>query len=823
MTALRPSRPFSRGPTLSGVGVLLVLLSLLHLRAAETNPHQLPRNPSSAKECAICHYRWVDTFFLDGRGTALAPLQTEQVEGTAEMCFSCHDGSVMDSRWAFEQEHGHKVGVPPPATMTRPEFLPLDANGNMRCVTCHSPHGVPSVLVEDTSTFLRIKNTNSSMCMVCHPTMAGSIAGENHPLGRITNTVPRELWTRHSQPETAAHLITCETCHTAHGDPQESLLKQPASDSTLCLTCHADKSHLNPDGTRNYFHAINVTPTNAIVSATLITNGARMGINGTITCLTCHKVHQNKIEKHLLVAKVDAQSSFCFNCHADKRRLTENKHNLAHTFPAARNLAGKSVSESGPCSACHLPHQNAQAPARKGDAISGMCLTCHGAAGIAANTNLLGRSHPVGIPLPTARSNVGGVTPMSLPLFDINRSRAADGNITCLTCHDVHQAQPDGPPPMRATFLRKSVSLLCQECHTNQVNVLNTKHDLSTAAPQVRNLLGQTSSESGSCGACHLIHSANDSTWARSWPHSPNSAEKCSSCHQPGGPAEKKTIGSHSHPVDVPLRQTGMQISLPLYAWSTLTNIAGKVTCLTCHDPHRWSPGETNSPGQLTEGTPQNSFLRLPASPSPKLCSECHPNEARVVRTEHDLSHFLPNNTNILGRSASETGPCGTCHLAHNAPPEAKLWARNLIPPQPGTPLVDRMCQSCHSSQAIAGNKVPVFSHHPPVTAANLPASQFPDRAFFPLIDSTSGKLTGEGTVSCSSCHNIHQWSAKAAGQGPGINLEGDSNNSFLRHRSAELPCKVCHGLDSIYRYQYFHKSIVHPAHGAPGLKDAIP
>ena len=25
-----------------------------------------PSNPNSAKACAICHYRWVDTFFIEG-------------------------------------------------------------------------------------------------------------------------------------------------------------------------------------------------------------------------------------------------------------------------------------------------------------------------------------------------------------------------------------------------------------------------------------------------------------------------------------------------------------------------------------------------------------------------------------------------------------------------------------------------------------------------------------------------------------------------------------------------------------------------------------
>jgi predicted CXXCH cytochrome family protein len=544
----------------------------------------------------------------------------------------------------------------------------------------------------------------------------------------------------------------------------------------------------------------------------------------------------NRIEKHLLVAKTDTQSTFCFNCHPDKLGLIQNKHNLTRDFPDAKNLAGKSVSDSGPCSACHLPHQNAR-PLTGIDATTGLCLSCHGLAGIAAKTNLLGRSHPVGIPQPTAHSALAGAKPLSLPLFDRLRRPAAGGNITCLTCHDPHQRQLAGSSAGGAKFLRASVSLLCPECHLDQNSVLNTKHDLLTVAPvpstiqaqrsevfgAIRNVMGQTPSESGLCGACHLVHSANDSTWARPLPDFSNPAEKCCSCHQLGGPAEKKTVQPYSHPIDVSPSQTGLQTSLPLCADSSQTNAPGKMTCLTCHNPHRWNPNRMTSPDRQTEGDAQTSFLRLPASPSPELCADCHPKEAVVIRTEHDLSLFFPDSANLLGQRAADTGPCCVCHLSHNAPNKSKLWARELKQPSQSTPVVDAMCHACHSVQAIAGNKAPAFSYHPPVTVVHLPSSQGYDRTFFPLFDPVSGQFVSVGTISCSSCHNVHQWSVKNPTQGPGLNLEGDSNNSFLRHRSAELPCKICHGLEAIYRYQYFHKSTTHRVQDAFGLDNLFP
>ena len=57
-----------------------------------------PRQTDSAKKCAICHYRWIYTFYVEHRGTPLAPLDEKEVVGSREMCLSCHDGSVRDSR-----------------------------------------------------------------------------------------------------------------------------------------------------------------------------------------------------------------------------------------------------------------------------------------------------------------------------------------------------------------------------------------------------------------------------------------------------------------------------------------------------------------------------------------------------------------------------------------------------------------------------------------------------------------------------------------------------------------------------------------------------
>ena len=74
---------------------------------------ELPKSADTAKQCSICHYRWVSTFFTEHRGTPLTPLQEEMVVGTREMCLSCHDGSVMDSRDMVCNDPGHRIGNVP--------------------------------------------------------------------------------------------------------------------------------------------------------------------------------------------------------------------------------------------------------------------------------------------------------------------------------------------------------------------------------------------------------------------------------------------------------------------------------------------------------------------------------------------------------------------------------------------------------------------------------------------------------------------------------------------------------------------------------------
>jgi len=121
-----------------------------------------PRQADTAKKCAICHYRWIYTFYVEHRSTPIAPLQEQEVVGSKEMCLSCHDGSVRDSRDRICNDPGHKVGVAPSKHIKIPPHFPLDEQGRMQCTTCHTPHAVSFEEGLQFTFFLRKPNNNSS-------------------------------------------------------------------------------------------------------------------------------------------------------------------------------------------------------------------------------------------------------------------------------------------------------------------------------------------------------------------------------------------------------------------------------------------------------------------------------------------------------------------------------------------------------------------------------------------------------------------------------------------------------------------------------------
>jgi predicted CXXCH cytochrome family protein len=202
----------------------------------------------------------MDTFFIEGKSSDLVAYTVEKVVAKPEMCMSCHDGSIMDSRARMTRGRGHKTDVPPPFEIKIPKLFPLDEEGKVQCATCHTAHGVPSGPDTEETIFMRTSNRDSAMCRMCHPNREGGLSTGNHPDGIVKLEIPKKLISLSAHAGKGGNKIGCETCHTAHGSPRESYLIQSAMRSGLCLDCHKDKNIFTPDGQTMPYHVLNVEP-----------------------------------------------------------------------------------------------------------------------------------------------------------------------------------------------------------------------------------------------------------------------------------------------------------------------------------------------------------------------------------------------------------------------------------------------------------------------------------------------------------------------------------------------------------------------------------
>lgn len=807
----------------------------------------------SARECALCHFRWIDTFYIDGRGSDLVDYTTERYEANQEMCFSCHDGSVMDSRHkVFDGKYyGHKAGAVPPPYMRVPTIFPLDKDGKLQCSTCHTAHGTPSGPGVKDSVFLRMSNRNSAMCRACHTDKDGGLPAGNHPIDKTDFEIPKSLITLGGKEGSQHNQLICESCHTAHGSRNESFLLKTGKDSGLCLECHPAKNPISAEGGKKGIHPINVQPITAKIPQTLLDAGAKLGFGGQLICQTCHKVHNNNIEKNLLALTKGEDYTLCFACHADKQSVVNTKHNLKHTNPAIKNLQGNAVAQGGVCSACHLPHKPARDLKEKNDIATQLCLSCHGKGEMAEKVTVLGYTHPLNVePFAKEKSKRGMVTRVSpdeknfmLPLYGNNGFRVAKGNVRCSTCHDPHRwraGSNDGETRKEvkgdgtSSFLRKPSPTICSQCHSDKFSIAGSKHDFDNLSPDDKNNLKEIYADTGLCGTCHMIHS-KEKRFLRANEAASKSegliADVCIGCHSQSGVAKKKAIGEHSHPIDVTLFPDAAKDMAPYNtinvdllqskeprsdwrssdklekseAWGGYSKVDfknGKFV-LPLYD----KAGLQNENGQMTcstchdphqwysDGRPQKAGRDLEGDrttsflrlEAPTICGECHYSKIQIAGSKHDIASVAAQEHNTMGQSPSESGVCGTCHAIHNGQ-EGFLWGKTISTRSDNN--MRDMCLSCHNKDGAAQKK-PIYDYSHPINVS--PASRGLSTTL-PLFD-PKGELSKTGLVSCHTCHDPHRpypWSKSATET---KDAKETAKTSFLRlgiSPSSTL-CANCH------------------------------
>jgi predicted CXXCH cytochrome family protein len=756
----------------------------------------------------------------------------QDVVSTDRMCFSCHDGFVLDSRFAWiNRKNFHPIGVKPSDKIKIPTAdgkltFPLNEDGKVYCGTCHSAHGVEWG-DRLSPVFLRVKNVDSSLCLACHLERGTGPDEGNHPVFKPIKGMPQTLHAAGAKFGEGGSVI-CQSCHRVHGAAEKKLLVVKNDNSELCGTCHADRyARDRAQAGRMGTHPVNIKPDKVAIPQELLDKGAKLGQGGTIICQTCHKPHYAEEGAKILVDR-NPRSMLCQTCHLDQRKVAHTKHNLALLDESSKNIRGQEVGRAGVCSACHLPHGGqgpkmwARAVTPGDDPVSDLCLTCHSDGGTAKNKQVGRHTHPVGRDM----ARLGH--PVDLPGYSQDGVKTVGdlrGRVSCPSCHDPHQWDPRDPEKSSKPgdegdasnkFLRKPNGAdagLCRTCHTDKANILNTKHDLGVMFPAERNIKGQAPAAGGVCGACHLPHNGRG---ARMWAREPLAgvdpvSSTCLSCHSAKGLAKDKPVGANSHPVNVPIAKLGITARpgewaagpsgvegralkpLPLHdSLGAPAAEGGNVTCGTCHDPHNWSPLAKGSPRgdpRQAKAGGDTSFLRLPNDNRATLCANCHVDKGPVALSKHNLSISAPGEKNAKGRTAAETGVCGACHLPHNGN-GPKMWARSTGPGQDG---IEVLCADCHREGGVAAKKQTGANSHP----LRVDLKNVGGKTTLPLYSAEGKRDDAAGKVACATCHNLHQWDpADAASKaGASARVEGTAADSFLRLPAAAAPdlCADCH------------------------------
>jgi len=281
-------------------------------------------------DCKACHPMKIRDF-SGRRANPIVPVEefpelstgTQDVASSPAMCFSCHDGFVMDSRamWKNGKNHGHRLGMAPsgdiavPNVNGSPEF-PLNEDGNVYCGTCHSAH----VNAEDgaqtkVKPFMRQSADDGQICTACHAGNA-AIKGSAHDKSS-------------RRAKDFEKRGTCSACHAPHGSDRPLMWARDFDEAEqpldqLCRSCHDDAP--NPAGHPPQVVAWSQDIRGAIFSNTpgempVFDDNGHQARVGNIGCATCHNVHVETIDgrpdhlKGLHLRMPEFVEPLCADCH----------------------------------------------------------------------------------------------------------------------------------------------------------------------------------------------------------------------------------------------------------------------------------------------------------------------------------------------------------------------------------------------------------------------------------------------------------------------------------------------------------------------------
>jgi len=603
--------PFGEAGPRAGVHPMAVPLDAAQgRRLAESGGRVGPRGELACNSCHLAHRQ------TNAAKVACITCHPEQVSARGHAgdgnCATCHAMHGEERRGLPCGEcHQPVVGPHPPSQNLVGAPLPavdpqgrLALAGTLQCPTCHDPHG-------DTAPLLRGESATAT-CLACHADKAAMATG-SHALAAPGESL-------------------CGPCHPSHSETPTAEGEDPAA--ARCARCHTSELPVTQSHSRK-----GRPPWRQRVAALpLFDQQGQRNEYGFVSCPTCHDVHTGAGGRSMR-AENRSPPELCLGCHNEKRTLLGSSHD------PRRHAAAAETTGDDTCGACHPIHIEQRGPdawglgqGAQGTWNDRKCTPCHGRAENAPWDYSGATSHPVNSLLP--KNMAAG----PLPLYDALGGKTGR-SVACTTCHDPHgtAAGDGGVVPY---FLRLDpAGELCTGCHKPQTAVVGTAHDLTTTPDPL-----------GPCSPCHVAHGAttNQALWwlePAAGEYQPN--RLCRSCHTRNGWAASDVPLLQHHMKDAdevrsargtiylqrPMLllddlalKSGAEPVIPLYQRDGTPGPSGNLQCISCHDPHQWSPmGPYVKPGfgALGPNVP-TKFLRLEDPKRVKLsvCVVCHPNDA---------------------------------------------------------------------------------------------------------------------------------------------------------------------------------------------------
>ena len=481
----------------------------------------------------------------------------------------------------------------------------LGKEAELVCASCHRVHGGQK---ETPLLALAAKK----LCKTCHANYHSKGKKDAHKKG--IHPVDIRLKKAVKIGNKRFKRLSCDTCHAVHDGQIDtaSLTKQVKNQAELCKTCHANyHSKGKKDAHKKGIHPVNIKLKKAV-------NIGDKKVQ-RLTCATCHAVHDGQVNTASLTKQVKNQAELCKTCHADyhsKGKKDAHKkgiHPVDIRLKKAVKIGDKKVHRLT-CASCHAVHDgqvNTASLRVKNEAE--LCKTCHA------------RQHADNLKHAKAK----GIHPVNTTLDKIvTIGKRRTNKMSCKTCHSMHQGQSNTP----ALIVQHRDGQLCDSCHKEAAQVIDTDHDLRRLALDSQNLQKEGPKTAGLCGSCHSLHSAK-SPFLYNADHlqlGGNLLERdklCLACHNDEGIAKDKAIDNFSHPYQDLILRSNSEV-LPLLDQHEKINEFGRIACITCHNPHKWQPGQRQDKTKK-EGNVLNSFLRHKGVKG-TFCVDCHGFEARL-------------------------------------------------------------------------------------------------------------------------------------------------------------------------------------------------